>query len=120
MVYKQTLAAYHTTSFRKPDPAMSAYWQPLKQLRPLLLIGLMAGLLLGVQLLQASPLHQHTQHAVECTLCHLQAGDTALLQQAPALPFVAGTAPSGTLLVAFAISTTTSPYQSRAPPPYSA
>jgi len=99
---------------------MSAYWQQLKQWRPLLLIGLMAGLLLGVQLLQASPLHQHTQHAVECPLCHLQAGDTALLQQAPALPFVAGTAPIGDFKVIFAVSTTTSTYQSRAPPAYSA
>jgi len=99
---------------------MSTRWQQhrlqLAHLRHFLLISLMAGVLLGVQLLQASPLHQHTQHSVECTLCHLQSGDAALLQHALDLSVIGPAGVTGDRSEATPAGTARFHYQSRAPP----
>jgi hypothetical protein len=81
------------------------------------LIALMLFVLAGVQVIQASPLHDHAQHSsVDCGLCHVPVAD------APATPH--GIVPEFETLaavlpaVASAIfsSRNPSPYQGRAPP----
>jgi hypothetical protein len=80
-------------------------------------IVLVVFMLLGVQVIQASPLHDHAQqHSVDCALCHLQFGDDAAVRQAPALPVVAAVAAPVVALPGFYLSSTVSPYQGRAPP----
>lgn len=84
--------------------------------RRLLLVSLLATVLLGLQLLQSSPLHHHTQHSVDCALCHLQFNDVALdTQPTVKIPYGPRT------MTAVAQSqplphATPSPYRSRAPP----
>ena len=113
---------YYTSQIRNPVAPMSIRWQQLLQLpqqgRHLLLIGLMAGMLLGVQLLQASPLHQHAQHSVQCTLCHLQSGDAALLQHPLDLSLITPAGVTGSHAVAAPATAARLHYQSRAPPSY--
>ena len=81
------------------------------------LIALMAFMLLGVQLLQHSPLHDHVREVVDCALCHLQTlGDDTEYEQGFNLPMVAAT----TFVVADSVAapglSLSSPYQGRAPP----
>lgn len=85
-------------------------------MRHVLLIALMAFTLAGAQLAQASPLHDHAQHSVDCALCHLQLSDDVLarVEFAPvarsnARPAVLAPAPFYTLCPP-------SPFQGRAPP----
>jgi len=82
----------------------------------LLLISLMAFTLIGVQALQASPLHQHAQHSVDCALCHLQLSDDAEIQYQNVITRLIQTTfktrPPGT----FYTFLSPSPYQGRAPP----
>lgn len=85
-------------------------------LRQYLLIALMAVTLVGVQLLQASPLHEHTQHSVDCALCHLQLSDDALLHQQLLLPIRAAGVPVAAPAREVHSSSAPSPYQGRAPP----
>jgi len=81
------------------------------------LIALMAFMLLGVQLLQHSPLHDHAREIVDCALCHVQAlGDDTEHEQSFTLPTVAVTAVLAVKSLAAPISTLPSPYQGRAPP----
>ena len=87
-----------------------------RQLRRFLLIALMAFTLVGVQLVQASPLHDHTQEAIDCALCHLQLSDDALVQHQLTLPSSAAAAQVGPALRQFYAVTSPSPYQGRAPP----
>jgi hypothetical protein len=87
-----------------------------QQLRQILLIALMAFTLAGVQLIQSSPLHDHTQHTVDCALCHLQLGDDTLVRHQLMVPFVAVAAPAATALPVFYFVSSPSPYQGRAPP----
>jgi hypothetical protein len=87
------------------------------QIRQFLLIALMGMVLIGVQIAQASPLHDHTQqHMVDCALCHLQFGDDTAFGQPAELPVTAATAGLQELRLPFYVSSTLSPYQSRAPP----
>ena len=84
--------------------------------RRLLLVSLLATVLLGLQALQASPLHDHNQHSVDCALCHLQLSDLTLDTQ----PLVKVS--HGALMVAalpraqLLLPSASSPYLSRAPP----
>jgi hypothetical protein len=87
-----------------------------QQIRQLLLISLMAFALVGVQLVQASPLHDHTGHTVDCALCHLQFTDVALEQYQPSFAWFASTVRFHQQTAAFLSSRNPSPYQGRAPP----
>lgn len=87
-----------------------------QQLRQVLLIALMAFTLAGVQLLQSSPLHDHTQHTVDCALCHLQLGDDTVVRHQLMVPFISVAAPAVAGLPVFYHSSSPSPYQGRAPP----
>ncbi|MDR0781810.1 MAG: hypothetical protein LBF16_14155 [Pseudomonadales bacterium] len=89
---------------------------PLLHYRRLLLLLLLSVTLLGVQLVQDSPLHQHTQHTVDCALCHFQLSDDS--EHSPQWHvFVAPQCPQlGLVAVVAAFDPTPTPYQSRAPP----
>jgi hypothetical protein len=87
-----------------------------RQMRHVLLIALMALTLLGVQVAQSSPLHQHTQHSVDCALCHLQLSDDVLVRYQFAPAFVPSLAQAAVALTQFYSSASPSPYQGRAPP----
>lgn len=50
----------------------------MKLSRKLLLVWVMALSLLGVQLIQHSALHDHSQHVVDCALCHFDSHDHVL------------------------------------------
>jgi hypothetical protein len=81
------------------------------------LIALMAFMLLGVQLLQHSPLHDHAREIVDCALCHLQSlGDDTEHEQSFTLAVLAVTAIIAIEDIAAPISSVPSPYQGRAPP----
>jgi hypothetical protein len=88
----------------------------LSHYRRLLLLLLLSFTLLGVQLVQDSPLHHHTQGSVDCALCHFQLSDDS--EHSPQLhAFVAPQrshqAPP-TVTAVFDLAP--APYQSRAPP----
>jgi hypothetical protein len=87
-----------------------------QQLRHALLIALMAFTLLGVQLVQASPLHDHTLHSVDCALCHLQFSDDSLAQPTLSVAFIAHNIPYAQYLREYHSFSNPSPYQGRAPP----
>lgn len=87
-----------------------------QQVRQLLLISLMACALIGVQLVQASPLHEHTSHSVDCALCHLQLSDDALFQHASSFAVAASGTRYNQLVAEFYSFRNPSPYQGRAPP----
>lgn len=57
------------------------------QARKLWLITLMVFMLVAVQLAQASPLHDHTKHEVDCALCHLPLSDESQDQGCPSPDF---------------------------------
>ena len=82
----------------------------------LLLISLMAFTLIGVQALQASPLHQHAQHSVDCGLCHLQLSDDAEIQYQNIITRLAQTPVKTLPASSFYTFVSPSPYQGRAPP----
>lgn len=88
----------------------------LDQLRKYLLIALAVFMLAGAQLAQASPLHDHTRHSVDCALCHLQLGDDALLQPTLGVAFIAHNVPYAQYLREFHSFSNPSPYHGRAPP----
>jgi hypothetical protein len=80
------------------------------------LIALMLFVLAGAQVLQATPLHDHSQHSVDCGLWHVPVAD------APAAPLLLppdsqlqslAPLPAATLLPQ---GQRPSPYQGRAPP----
>lgn len=85
-------------------------------MRRILLIALMAFTLIGVQLVQSSPLHDHTQHSVDCALCHLHFGDDALVQRNMSVAVIAHSVPYAQYLREFYSFNNPSPYQGRAPP----
>jgi hypothetical protein len=87
-----------------------------QQLRHFLLIALMAFTLVGVQLIQSSPLHDHTQHTIDCALCHLQLSDDTLVRHQFVVPYAVASAPVATALAIFHPASSPSPYQGRAPP----
>lgn len=82
----------------------------------LLLISLMALSLIGIQALQASPLHQHAQHSVDCALCHLQLSDDAEIQYQYVITRLARIALKVLPANTFYSFINPSPYQGRAPP----
>jgi len=85
-------------------------------LRRLVLLSLMTLTLLGVQLLQDSVLHQHTQHTVDCALCHFQLSDDSETVSAPVLTVQARLVEASLPPQQLFPSTFISPYQGRAPP----
>lgn len=85
-------------------------------MRQVLLIALMAFTLVGVQLVQSSPLHSHAQHSVDCALCHLQLSDDTLARHQLTPTFVPNSAPGTALPAAVYAFSSPSPYQGRAPP----
>ena len=88
----------------------------LRHLRQFLLIALMAFTLVGVQLVQSSPLHNHAQHTVDCALCHLQLGDDTLVRHSFAAPSRIDSGPPALAPATFYVSSYPAPYQGRAPP----
>ena len=81
------------------------------------LIALLAFTLVGLQLLQNSPWHDHAREVVDCALCHLQTlGDDTEIDHSLPLPAV----DAQTVVVLLAIVTPSShspsPYHGRAPP----
>jgi hypothetical protein len=72
--------------------------------------------LAGVQVIQASPLHDHARHSVDCGLCHLPVAEAPATPRG-ILPEFEGARPALPLQAAFFHSTRNpSPYQGRAPP----
>jgi hypothetical protein len=88
----------------------------IRQTRQFLLIALMALTLVGVQLAQSSPLHNHAQHSVDCALCHLQLSDDVLVRHQFTPLFVPNSAPNRVTPAQFYSLSFPSPYQGRAPP----
>ena len=86
------------------------------QLQKLLLISLTVIMLAGVQIVQASPLHDHSVHTFDCGLCHLQLGDDALFENDHSVAFIAAAIPYTLQLGVDYPLRQSSPYQSRAPP----
>ena len=91
--------------------------KPMLQLtRRFGLIALMLFVLTGVQLLQASPLHDHAQHSVDCVLCHVPLADAPPPQHGMVPTFATAVATATDPASNFRSSRTPSPYQGRAPP----
>ena len=91
--------------------------QQLTRFRKAWLIALMVFSLGAVQLLQASPLHDHTRDAVSCALCHVPLSDDPAEHDSSLLPVFLIS--SGTTIRYLALSPSVhnpAPYQSRAPP----
>ena len=84
----------------------------------LLLLGLLTFTLIGTQVLQASPLHHHAQHSVDCALCHLHLSDDAIIQQRNIITRLGQVAVDVLPPSTFYNFLSPSPYQGRAPPLY--
>jgi hypothetical protein len=84
--------------------------------RQWLLVALMAITLVGVQVVQASPLHDHTQHSVDCALCHLQLNSDGVAELTLTFDYLAPAVRYAQLLREFYSFSNPSPYQGRAPP----
>ncbi len=81
------------------------------------LIALLAFTLVGVQLMQNSPWHDHAREVVDCALCHLQTlGDDTEIDHNLPLPVADAQAVVVLLVIATPASPSPSPYQGRAPP----
>jgi hypothetical protein len=92
-------------------------FKPLLQLtRRSGLIALMLFVLTGVQLLQASPLHDHAQHSVDCGLCHVPLADTPPPPHGLVPTFDSAVATATALATTYPSHRNASPYQGRAPP----
>ena len=88
----------------------------IKKMRQLLTILMLTLTLVGVQVMKASPLHDHLSHVAGCVLCHGDANETGLIGSANTLssitfaqPFI----PSGKQPL---LSRTHFSFHSRAPP----
>lgn len=88
----------------------------LTHIRHAWLIALMVFVLGGLQVIQASPLHDHSQHTVDCGLCHVPIGDGVAPSDPAAVIPAPQNAPSFALLVLITPARNPSPYQGRAPP----
>jgi hypothetical protein len=86
------------------------------QIRHAWLIALMVFVLGGLQIVQASPLHDHSQHTVDGGLCHVPLGDGALPTVLPGSIPVFQNFPRFYLVVLAPSQGNPSPYQGRAPP----
>ncbi len=82
------------------------------------LIALMLFVLAGVQVIQASPLHDHTQHSVDCGLCHVPVADSCTAPRGIVPEFEGGHALLPCRAASFHGSHNPSPYQGRAPPAF--
>jgi hypothetical protein len=82
----------------------------------LLLISLMAFTLVGIQVIQASPLHQHAEHSVDCGLCHLQLSDDAEIHHQHVITRIQRALLKAISASPFYSFVNPSPYQGRAPP----
>jgi len=89
---------------------------PLSKCRRLLLLVLLSFTLLGVQLVQNSPLHNHLQHTVDCALCHFQLSDDTEHSPQVQLAFEEGHHYEVPAATRAAFDHDPSPYQGRAPP----
>jgi len=89
----------------------------LKHCRNLWLVSLLALTVFGGQVLQASPLHNHTQETVDCALCHLQTlGDDTVIDHSLPLTVTGSISIAAAFVPATPAAPFTSPYQGRAPP----
>ncbi len=50
----------------------------MNSLRTFIKISLITLALIGVQVIQASPLHDHSNHVVDCGLCHFSSTEIAI------------------------------------------
>jgi hypothetical protein len=81
------------------------------------LVALLALSVFGVQVLQASPLHNHAQETVDCALCHLQTlGDDTEVARSLSIAVQHQQALPGSTLTAHYSLHSPAPYQGRAPP----
>jgi len=90
----------------------------MRRLRQLLTIFLITFAVCGVQVIQSSPLHDHSSHVVGCALCHFDSGDAPSESTLVNCPVASGGAKAVDSVPSFE-SITLSPYQSRAPPRHS-
>lgn len=90
---------------------------PLLQLtRRYGLIALMLFVFAGVQVVQASPLHDHAQHTVDCGLWHVPVTDASEASAALVPDYVARGVVVLPTVKLFVRKAGPSPYQGRAPP----
>lgn len=80
------------------------------------LIALMALTLLGIQAVQESPLHDHSQHEVDCAVCHFSMSDDSVVSSSKHFVFTATRSVYHATVKQFNASHTYSLYESRAPP----
>jgi len=86
------------------------------QIRHAWLIALMVFVLGGLQVVQASSLHDHSQHTVDCGLCHVPLGDGAAPSELVGSISAPLNFPLFFLVVLAIPQGNPSPYQGRAPP----
>lgn len=72
--------------------------------------------LCGTQVIQASPLHDHTGHITGCALCHFSANEAAIPATPVGIKPAEGPARLPVLVVSSHDKTSPSPFKSRAPP----
>ena len=84
--------------------------------RQLLTVLLLILTLLGVQVVQASPLHDHSTHVIDCGLCHFSASECAIDDIPVITVSVTQSHFSIRKTVDVALDTTGLSYQGRAPP----
>tara|TARA_R100001163_G_C5060226_1_gene197002 strand:+ start:1662 stop:1943 length:282 start_codon:yes stop_codon:yes gene_type:complete len=84
----------------------------------LLVVWLLSLSLLGVQLVQHSALHDHTQHVVDCALCHFDNHGHALPLANIAPDFGKTDTEKVSYQQSFTLSLQYNPYQGRSPPTF--
>ena len=93
------------------------YSEAMKNIRHIFTLCLLTLTLVGVQALQASPLHDHATHVVDCGLCHFNATESAV-EESPTTGF---TLDAASYVLNQAVTATYpkthSPFLGRAPPP---
>jgi len=88
----------------------------MNRLQQIFTICLLTLSLLGVQVIQASPLHDHGDHVVGCALCHFDNTETALPTTAQPQPRFDNKAIYAVADSHFIVFLPYQSFQSRAPP----
>ncbi|MBT6042362.1 MAG: hypothetical protein HOH14_02580 [Gammaproteobacteria bacterium] len=88
----------------------------MNRLQQIFTICLITLSLLGVQVIQASPLHDHGDHVVDCALCHFDNTEDALLTTAQPQPRFDSNAIYSVADNNFIVLLPHHSFQSRAPP----
>jgi hypothetical protein len=105
-----------TVTTEAPQSALSRLRGLLNLSRRFGIVALMLFMLAGVQLIQVSPLHDHTRHSVDCGLCHVPLADEPASTSGLLPDFVTSATWQPALSAPAPSSTNPSPYQGRAPP----